>query len=55
MFKLDKNEKFEMKSLEKDYLVEYAVNDSDKYNNLGQVGLNPLIHNSKDFLKEHNS
>ncbi len=55
LFKLDKNEKLEMKALEKDYLVEYAINETDKYNNLGQVGLNPMIHNSKDFLKEHNS
>jgi hypothetical protein len=48
--KIDKNNIHD--NLQKDFLIEYIMKDSEKYNNLGQVVFNPLVHESKDFLKD---
>jgi hypothetical protein len=48
--KIEKNNVHD--NLHKDFLIEYMIKDTEKYNNLGQVVFNPLVHESKDFLKD---
>lgn len=48
--RIDKNNTHE--NLQKDFLIEYIMKDSENYNNLGQVVYNPQVHESKDFLKD---